>query len=74
MDSDLLLVVGIVIGLLAIPALLAAFSEDRAPRAGAVAVLVSGVLIVLAVNGKPNGYTLAEVPNAFYHVIGRYVK
>lgn len=74
MDSDLLLVIGIVIGVLAIPALLSAYSEDRAPRAGAIAVLIAGVLIVVAVNNKPGGYKISQLPDAFYRVIGHYIK
>lgn len=74
MDPDLLLVVGLVIGILALPSLLAAFSESRAPRAGAILVLISGVLIVLAVQNKGGGYTIAEIPDVFYKVIGRYLR
>lgn len=74
LDTDLLLVIGIVLGALSIPSLLAAYSESRAPRAGAVLVLISGVLIVVALNRHAVGYSFAEIPDVFMRVIGRYTK
>ncbi|HEX9857180.1 MAG TPA: hypothetical protein VGA75_02415 [Paracoccaceae bacterium] len=70
MDPDLLLVIGIVLGGLAIPSFLAAFSESRPPRAAAALMLAAGALVVLAVLRKPGGYALADVPQAFFRVIG----
>jgi hypothetical protein len=73
MDTDLMLVRGLVISVLAIPSLLAAFSESRAPRAGAIMVLIGGVLVVVALTQKPSGYTFAEVPEVVFSVIGRFI-
>ena len=73
MDTDLILVIGIVLVALAIPALLAAFSESRPPRAGAIMVLIGGVMVVVALSQNPGGYTFAEVPGLFITVIGRYL-
>jgi hypothetical protein len=72
-DHDLTLVIGIVVGMLAIPALLSAYSESRAPRSGAVLVLISGVLLVVALTNKGGGYRLDEVPEIFMSVIKRYL-
>ncbi len=74
MDTDLMLVIGIVVCVLAIPSLLAAFSESRAPRAGSIMVLIGGVLVVVALTQKPSGYTFAEIPDVFVHVIGRFLR
>ncbi|MDT8857276.1 hypothetical protein RNZ50_20000 [Paracoccaceae bacterium Fryx2] len=71
MDTDLMLVVGLFVGVLAVPSIASAFSEGRAPRAGAVLVLISGTLIVLALSRKPGGYTVDEIPKTIYSVIGR---
>lgn len=71
MDPDLFLVIGIIIGVLAIPSLLSAYAESRAPRMGAIFVLISGVLIVLAVKNKAGGYEIAQLPDVFFRVIGR---
>ena len=73
MDSDLILVVGLVIGILSIPSMLSAYSENRAPRIAAILVLISGVLLVVAVKNKAGGYAIADIPHVFYGVIGRYI-
>lgn len=70
-DTDLILVIGILMCALAIPSLLAAFSESRAPRMGAIMVLIGGVLVTLALTQKPSGYTFGEIPDVFVRVIGR---
>jgi hypothetical protein len=74
MDADLLLVIGLVLGVLAVPSMISAFSDGRAPRAASVAVLLAGVLVVLALNNKTGGYTISEIVQAFYNVIGRYIR
>ncbi len=73
MDTDLLLVIGVVLSGLAIPALLAAFSESRPPRAGAIMVLIGGILIVVAISQNTRSYTFGEMPDLFIRVIGRYL-
>lgn len=73
MDPDLLLVIGIILGILSVPAILSAFSEGRAPRAAAITVLIAGVLVVVALQTKGGGYTISDIPHAFFAVIGRYI-
>lgn len=71
MDSDLFLVIGIVMAAFAIPSLLSAYSESRAPRVGSILVLIASGLIVVALLNRPTGYRLDEVPGAFVRVIGK---
>lgn len=73
MDTDLYLVIGMTLGFLAIPSLLNAYTEGRAPRLGAIMVLVGGVLVAIAVSRTPGGYEFAELPQVFFRVIGRYM-
>ncbi|SMX45299.1 hypothetical protein [Actibacterium lipolyticum] len=73
MDTDLFLVIGVVLGVLAIPSLLGAYSEGRPPRAASIMVLIAGTLILLAVTNHPSGYAINDVPEAFVRVFGRYV-
>ncbi len=73
MYTDLILVIGLFICALAIPALLSAFAESRPPRSGAIMVLIGGVLLAVALTQKPSGYTFAEVPNVVFKVIGRFI-
>ena len=68
-----MLVVGLLVCVLAIPALLSAFAESRPPRAGAIMVLIGGVLLAIALTQKPSGYTFAEVPEVVFRVIGRFI-
>lgn len=74
MDTDLMLVVGLVLCVLAIPSLLSAYSESRAPRAGAILVLIGGVLLVAALTRNPSGYTFAEIPDVIVKVVSRLMK
>lgn len=73
MDTDLILVIGIVLCALSIPTLLSAYTEGRAPRSGSVLLFIGGVLVVVALTQNPRGYAFADVPGVFYSVIGRYL-
>ena len=73
MDSDLALVIGIVIAALTIPSILSALSDRRAPRASAITILIAGGLIVFAITGKPGGYQLEQLPDVFMNVVARYM-
>jgi hypothetical protein len=73
MDTDLMLVIGVVICVLTIPSLLAAFSESRPPRAASIMVLIGGILVVLALTQKPSGYTFGEIPDVFLRVLRRWI-
>lgn len=70
-DSDLLLVLGIIVATFAIPAVVSAFSDSRPPRAAAIAVLVGGGLILLAFLSKPGGYAPGQIPDVVARVIAR---
>ncbi len=72
MDPDLFLVIGLVIAVLTLPAMLTAYTEGRTPRAAAIMVLIAGVLIVMALDRYPDGYSIADIPNAFVRVFDRY--
>lgn len=72
MDTDLFLVLGIVITVLAVPALVSAFSESRPPRAAAIMVMIGGGLLVFAVTQHPGGYAVEDVPEALIRVVARY--
>jgi hypothetical protein len=73
MDADLYLVLGVFMAILAVPSLLSAYSEGRAPRVGAIFALAAGVLIVTALNNKPGGYEIQDIPQTVFRVIGRYL-
>ena len=66
--------VGVALGVLTVPALFSALTDGRPPRAGAILALIAGVLIALAVSQRPGGYSIAEIPDAFYRVFARYLR
>ena len=74
MDHDLALVIGLVVAVFTIPALVSAFSDRRAPRAAAIALVVCGGLVAWAVTQKPGGYRVDEVPDVVVKVVARYIK
>ena len=73
MDTDLYLVIGIVVFALALPSLLSAFVEGRPPRLGAIMALAGATLIIVALTNHARGYSFAEIPDVFYRVLGRYI-
>lgn len=73
MDPDLMLVVGLIVGGFSIPSIMGAFADGRVPRAAAIAVMVGGGLVALAIRDAPGGYAMADIPDVFVKVIGRYI-
>ncbi|MCF2904770.1 hypothetical protein L0666_07205 [Octadecabacter sp. CECT 8868] len=73
MDPDLMLVIGLVIGGFSIPSIMGAMADGRVPRAAAIAIMISGGLIVLAIRDRPGGYELADIPDVFVSVVGKYL-
>lgn len=71
MDADLYLTIGLVLLAFALPPILGALTEGRAPRAAAIVVLVGGSLVVMALNDRQ--YTLDDIPHAFVRVVGRFI-
>lgn len=70
-EADLILVIGLVLGLLAIPAMFSAWVDGRAPRGAALTVLIAGGLVTFAASRKPGGYDLDGLPHVVLGVIAR---
>ena len=73
MDSDLTFVIGALMLALSIPSILSAYADSRPPRAAVIILLIGGTLVVVALGQKPGGIALADIPDIFFRVIGRYV-
>jgi hypothetical protein len=69
MEPDFALVLGIVLAVFAVPSILSAMSDRRAPRASAVLVLIAGSLILFAVMTQPGGYQFSDIPGVFMRVV-----
>lgn len=68
MDTDLALVLGIIIGGFSLSSLLSAITSGRAARATVLTVLISTGLIYYAVSSRAGGYPIDEIPDAFIRV------
>ena len=73
MDTDLALILGIVLGGLSIPSILSAISETRPPRTSSLVLLAAAGLIAYAMVSHPGGYRLEQVPDVFFTVLGRFI-
>ncbi len=69
MQSDIFLVIGLVLGALAFPSLLNAYSQSRFPRLALLMFLGASVSVIIAFNTRPGGYTFSDIPEAFIRVI-----
>jgi formate-dependent nitrite reductase membrane component NrfD len=73
MDTDLVLTLGIVLGVITLPSLLSAWVEGRAPRVGAILLVAAFGMIVAAALNNPGGYAVSDVPGIMAGVFGRMV-
>jgi hypothetical protein len=73
MDTDLVLVLGLVFCVLSIPSLLNAYTEGHVPRVGTLLAVGGVILFVLAISQRPTGYAFAEIPDVFIRVFARYL-
>lgn len=73
MDADLALVIGLVVFGFSIPLIAGAISDGRAPRAAMVGLVVGGGLVLWALQQKPSGYRLDEIPGVFITVLARVI-
>ncbi len=74
MTPDLILVIGIVLGIFSIPAIVSAFSDRRPPRVAALVLVAAGCLVIWALQKKPSGYSLNDVPATFVRVVGQVIR
>ena len=72
MDTDLLFVLGIGLGVLMIPSMLSALIDGRAPRTPAMVMIVAALMIGYAVFQKPGTYSIDRIPDTVVRVLGRY--
>ena len=73
MDTDLLFVMGMVLGVFSIPAIASALLDGRPPRTPAVLIIIGGLMIGYAIQQKPGTYGLDTITDVFSRVIARYL-
>jgi hypothetical protein len=72
-DPDFLLVIGVCIGALTVPAVISAFSRSEPPRAAALCLLAGGAMVVAAEIQSPMGYKVEDLPRVFGRVIQSFL-
>ncbi|WP_299922569.1 hypothetical protein [uncultured Pelagimonas sp.] len=72
MDPDISLVAGLILAVLALPAVVSAFSDGRTPRVAAIVMIAAGGLVVFALTNKPGGYQMQDIPQVFFQVVGKF--
>jgi len=71
MHSDAVLVIGLVLAWLGIPAFFAAYAHRRSPLTAMSLLVVGGGCIAWAALTHPGGYAFAEVPDVIFRVLGQ---
>lgn len=71
MHPDMMLVTGMLLVVLSLPAIAAAWADNRAPRVGALVLFGGAGLVFWAFREREGGYRLQDVPDAVYGVIGQ---
>ncbi|WP_305969138.1 MULTISPECIES: hypothetical protein [unclassified Mameliella] len=71
MHPDMMLVTGMLLVVLSLPAIFAAWADNRAPRVGALVLFGGAGLVFWAFREREGGYRLQDVPDAVYGVIGQ---
>ncbi|EPX79597.1 hypothetical protein [Salipiger mucosus] len=74
MTPDQFLVLGLCLAVIAVPAIISAWSDRRAPRVGSVVLLAGLALVLHAIVNKPGGYELAALPGVLFGVIGDLIR
>jgi hypothetical protein len=69
MNTDMALVMGLIVLLLSAPAIISAISDGRAPRTAMIALVVGGGLVIYALTQHPGGYRIEDVPRTFIKVL-----
>ncbi|MFD1343589.1 hypothetical protein [Litorisediminicola beolgyonensis] len=64
---------GLLVLVFAIPSMVAAYADGKAPRFGAVTFVLGVGMILMAFATKDGGYALGELPTILFKVIGRFV-
>ena len=72
MDPDTLFVIGLVLGVLSIPAIVSALSRGERPRAATIALMIAGVMVVWAISNKSGGYPIESIPRVFAKVVVQF--
>lgn len=72
-DTDLFVVVGLVVAALSIPSAVVAFAETRMPTVALIIAGMGAATATAGVLGSPNGYSLSRIPHSFVEILARII-
>jgi uncharacterized membrane protein len=72
MDTDLLFVMGMVLGVFTIPSIASALLDGRPPRTPAILIIIGALMIGYAIQQKPGTYGFDTIPDTLSRVVARY--
>jgi len=73
-NTDVILVIGMVLAVLVVPSFLSAWSDERSVRPTALVALTALALVVFAYVEHPGGYGLRQIPNTVFRVLAMIVR
>ena len=69
MSTDFIFVLGVALGILAVPAIVSAYVDERPPRGPAVIVLISALMVGYAMIDRPGAYSWSTLPDVLVRTI-----
>lgn len=72
MNTDIVIVVGLLALVIALPTWISAFSESRFPFLAIAFIMLGSGMVAWAFMTNPGVYTFEEIPRTVIRVIGRF--
>jgi hypothetical protein len=72
-DTDLFVVVGLLVAALSLPSALSAFADERFPYVALLVIALGLGTVTVGIYGAQGGYTLARVPHSFVEILARFI-
>ncbi|RYH04256.1 hypothetical protein EU805_02460 [Salipiger sp. IMCC34102] len=74
MSTDMIFVLGLVLGVVSIPAIVSAFADGRTPRAPALIVVIAALMIGYAMREAPGAYSWSTLPDVLTRVVAQVTR
>ncbi len=72
-DTDLFVVVGLMVAALSLPSALSAFVDERRPYVALLVIALGAIMVGLGIYAAQGNYSLARVPHSFVEILARMI-